>query len=134
MPTLPRTTVSSLKKATPGSLVSLRDGAGKLVFGIRVSTTDEPEDPQEPALVVLTPVEGGIVASLVPNRGDMERFAELEIVRLDRIERRARNSFERAARHGNAHLMLRAARLQMAAHAKAMTIFAAAARPFNSLT
>jgi hypothetical protein len=64
----------------------------------------------------------------------MDRFAETEIVRLDRIERRARKSFERAARHCNAHLMLRAARLEAAAHAKAMTIVAAAVRPFNSFT
>ena len=64
----------------------------------------------------------------------MDRFAELEIVRLDRIERRARNYFERAARHGNAHLMLRASKLEAAAHAKAVTIVVAAVRPFNSFT
>jgi len=64
----------------------------------------------------------------------MDRFAELEIVRLVWIERRARNYFERAARRGNPHLMLRAAKLEGAAHAKAMTIVAAAVRPFNSFT
>jgi hypothetical protein len=64
----------------------------------------------------------------------MDRFAELEVVRLDRIERRARKSFERAARHSNTHRMLRAAKLEMAAHAKAMTIVVAAVRPFNSFT
>jgi hypothetical protein len=68
MPTFPKTTVSSLQKAKPGSLVSLRDGAGKLVFGLRVSIKGEPEDAEEAALVVLTPVEGGIAATLVANR------------------------------------------------------------------
>jgi hypothetical protein len=70
MPTLPKTTVSSLQNVKPGSLVSLRDGAGKLVFGFRISIIGEPEDPAEPALVVLTPVEGGIAASLVPNHSN----------------------------------------------------------------
>jgi TPR repeat protein len=62
----------------------------------------------------------------------MDTFAELEIVRLDRIEKRAQKYFERAARHDNAHRMMRAAKLEMAGHAKAMTIVAAAVRPFNS--
>jgi hypothetical protein len=62
----------------------------------------------------------------------MDGFAEPEIVRLDRIEKRAQKYFERVARHGNAHRMMRAARLEQAAHAKAITIVAAAVRPFNS--
>jgi hypothetical protein len=62
----------------------------------------------------------------------MDGFAELEIVRLDRIEKRAQKYFERAARHGNAHRIMRAATLEAAAHAKALIIVTAAVRPFNS--
>jgi hypothetical protein len=51
----------------------------------------------------------------------MDVLAELEIVRLDRIERRAREYFESAARHSNVHRMLRAARLEAAAHAKSLS-------------
>jgi hypothetical protein len=69
MPTLPKTKVSGLMHVKPGSLVSLRNNAGKLVFGFCVTTTGYPDDPPELALVVLSPVEGGIVASAVPNRG-----------------------------------------------------------------
>jgi hypothetical protein len=64
----------------------------------------------------------------------MDRFAEIEIVRLDRIERRARKYLERAARNNNTHRMQRAARLEKAAYDKSMTIVAAAVRPFNSFT
>jgi hypothetical protein len=69
MPTLPNITVTGLKHVTPGSLVSLKNNAGKLVFGLCVTTTGEPEDPTEPALVVLSPAEAGIVATAIPNRG-----------------------------------------------------------------
>jgi hypothetical protein len=70
MPTLPKISVSSLKAVKLGSLVSLKYGMDRKVFGFRVSTSGEPEDPQEPALAVLLPTEGGIVASLAPNEGD----------------------------------------------------------------
>jgi hypothetical protein len=48
--------------------------------------------------------------------------------------RDARGNILNLPRHGNAHLMLRAAKLEAAAHAKAMTIVAAAVRPFNNFT
>jgi hypothetical protein len=62
----------------------------------------------------------------------MERFAEIEVVRLDRIEKRARKYFERAAHYSNAHRMLRAAKLEAAAHTKALKIVAAEVLPFDS--
>jgi hypothetical protein len=64
----------------------------------------------------------------------MDRFAEIQIVRLDRIERRAREYFERAARSNNAHRMLRAAKLEKAAYDKSMIIVGAEVRPFKSFS
>ena len=69
MPTLPKTTVSRLKDVKPGSLVSARDPSGTLVFGLRVSTGGHQEDPEEPALVVLSPRDNAIDATVIPNRG-----------------------------------------------------------------
>lgn len=68
MPTLPKITVNGLKHVKPGSLVSLKNNAGKLVFGFCAIAKGEPDDPSELALVALSPVEGGIVASVIPNR------------------------------------------------------------------
>jgi hypothetical protein len=45
-----------------------------------------------------------------------------EILRLDRLERAGRAYYERAKDKGNRASMLRAARLQTAAYAKAMAI------------
>jgi hypothetical protein len=64
----------------------------------------------------------------------MDGFVELEIVRLDRIEKRAREYFERAARKNNVQRMMRAAKLEKAAYDRSMTIVSAEVRPFTSLT
>ncbi len=72
MPTLPKISVSSLKAVKAGLACQLK------VFGMDRKSiwlpasrqAAEPEDPQEPALAVLLPTEGGIVASLAPNEGD----------------------------------------------------------------
>jgi hypothetical protein len=69
MPTLPKTTVARLGAVTPGSLVSLKDHTGKLVFGLCAILAGEEDDPKEVGLVALTPVEGGIVAAAIPIRG-----------------------------------------------------------------
>lgn len=69
MPTFPKTTVAGLMHVKPGSLVSLRNDADKLVFGFCVTPTGHPGDPPEVLLVVLSPVVGGIVATAIPNRG-----------------------------------------------------------------
>jgi hypothetical protein len=62
----------------------------------------------------------------------MDGFAALQIVRLDQIERRARNTGECATREGNTHRMLRAARLEKSAYDKSMAIVAAEVTPVTS--
>jgi hypothetical protein len=59
---------------------------------------------------------------------------ELQIVRLDRIEKRAQKAFDRAARNNNVPRMSRAAKLETAAHNRAVAIVTAPVRPFSTFT